>query len=79
MIETGVICLTALVIAYLGRGAHDLRLRERGEARRDVMAKRDVTLAEQASKRVEALEPRVAALEDAERNRGNLAALRKGR
>jgi hypothetical protein len=38
-----------------------------------------VTLAEQANVRVVALEPRVAALEDAERNRGNLAALRKGR
>lgn len=79
MIEVGIICLTALVIAYLGRGAHDLRLRERGEVRRDDAAKRDATVAEGALDAARSLEPRVAALEDAERNRGNLAALRKGR
>lgn len=34
MIEAGIICLTVLVIGWLGRGAHDLRLRLKGEEMR---------------------------------------------
>ena len=34
MIEAGIICLTVLVIGWLGRGAHDLRLRLESERMR---------------------------------------------
>lgn len=72
MIEVAAICLTVLVIAYLGRGAHDLRLRERASERK-------ATDASSVEARVTALEPRVVALEEAEQGRRNLAALaRKG-
>ena len=73
MIEVAAICLTALVIAWLGRGAHDLRLRERASERK-------ATDMGNVEARVAALEPRVHALEESEQGRKNLAALaRKGR
>lgn len=56
MIETGVICLTALVIVWLGRGAHDLRLRDRA-------AERKATDTANVEARVANLEPRVTKLE----------------
>lgn len=80
MIEVGAICLTVLVIAWLGRGAHDLRLRERARLMALESGKQDATVAEQALTRVSGVETRVQVLEDAERNRGNAEALRrKGR
>lgn len=75
MVETATIVLGALVIAWLGRGAHDLRLRERAQQRRaddlDALERRQVELA----KRQDEVDARLATLEGDIQNTRNALAL----
>ncbi len=76
MIEVGTLCLTALVIAWLGRGAHDLRLRDRASERGERLKLAKITEVSVVEERVGALEKRVEKVESDVLANKNAMALR---
>jgi len=76
MIEVGTLCLTALVIAWLGRGAHDLRLRDRASERGERMKLLKAAEVGDVEQRVGALEKRVERVESDVLANKNAMALR---
>ena len=83
MIEVGVICTTALVLGWLGRGAHDMRLRLEGECMRlaadTKAAEREPAAWDAYRERVHAVERRLERVEKALEASNTAAALARRR
>ena len=75
MVETATIVLGALVIAWLGRGAHDLQLRERAQQRRADDLEEILREQAELTKRQNEVEARLLTLEGDIQNTRNALAL----